>query len=243
MNIQFGSRNSRQSTGFLHQLDPRIKILSFIFFILTIAFTPANYHVKFLVYFFLIVFFITFSRISIGSIGKRLLLLFPLLVFLFFTVILFKKNQSLKDLDVFWNLFIKSILIFLSFLILTLTSEIYSLIKGLAFLRCPKIVTSLLTFSHCYVFLFIKEFESMRIAKVSRSYSERRIIRDIKTIIKIIPHFFFRVLERSEQIYAGMLSRGYDKNIKSIGSLYLKKTDVIFALFFNSFLFMVVFVL
>lgn len=217
---------------FLHQLDPRVKLFVFTVIIFVIIFTPSRQFFKFMVYFLMLLLMIAFDRIPLKSLGKRLLLIVPLLIFLTFSVIIFGENQPPQKLDILWNIMIKSALCFLSAAVLTLTTEFYDLIKGLELLRLPLIVPSLLSFAYRYSFLFVKEAVRMNRAKESRSFGKRKKLMEIKIFSRLLPHLFFRTLERGERIYAAMLSRSYDGRIQTLNYFKPEMNDFFFIFLF-----------
>ncbi|MFQ6069208.1 MAG: cobalt ECF transporter T component CbiQ [Candidatus Aminicenantales bacterium] len=226
--ISITSEKPGSRRAFLDSLDPRVKFVSFIIFMFVIIFTPFRHYLKFLAYCVMLAVMIITTRISIGEIIKKLLLLFPLLFFLALSVILFGKNQFHHNLDTLWNIFIKSSLSFFTLILLSSTTEFYSLIKGLEQLKIPHIITSLLLFGFRYSSLLKREAERLNMAREARSFEKKRKGQEIKTLSSLIPHLFLRTFLRSERIYAAMLSRGYRGKIQTLSSFKLSKNDFLF---------------
>lgn len=239
----FFSEKDNSRASFLHRLDPRVKIISFFFLIAAIVFTSSHDHYKFLVYFFMLVFMTVLSRIPFKDLARRLVLIFPLLIFLAAALIFFERNPFSENLDILWNLFVKSILCFLCLAVLILTTEFYHLVQGLGHLKVPRIITSLLSFAYRYSFLFAHEAERLRRAKESRSFGNRKKLEEVSTVTHIVPHLFFKTFERSERIYAAMLSRGYEGKIQTLSFFRLGKRDFFFVFLFHIFLAFAVIVL
>jgi len=226
------SETANQNSSSVLNLDPRIKIISMTAFILVIGLTPSSAYLKFVFYFCAITAFFVLSKIDFTKILSRLLILIPLLVFLGLSVFLFGTHTPLKKLNILWNLSVKSILIFLCISFLVLSTRFIRLIKGFELLKIPSIVISILIFAHRYTVLFAREVEKMWRAKQSRTYEKQKITHKIKTLTHLVRHVFFRALKRSENIYAAMLSRGFDRKIETLTLLKMNKKDwFIFSLF------------
>jgi cobalt/nickel transport system permease protein len=215
------------------RLDPRIKMVSGVLFVVVILFTPVTRYWKFLVYLALLLGLIGLSRVSVRMWLKRLALLLPLLLFLGASVLLFEPQPLAQKWPVIWNLYIKTILVFLCLALLSATTDFFDLIKGLERLRVPAAVISILTFAYRYVFLFRQEAERLRRARVSRHFGRRGKVREMGTLVHLVPSFLSRVLLRSEKIYAAMLSRGFNGAVVSLNSLCLEKRDYLSGLLFG----------
>ncbi|MBS3818864.1 cobalt ECF transporter T component CbiQ [bacterium] len=222
----------KQGKNFFQRLDPRVKIITFTVFILFIGLTPPGDFYKFLAYLFLLGVFFTLSSVPFKRWVSRLALIFPLLAFIGLSVILFKQDPQWTRGEILWNLGVKTVLIFMSVLLLVLSTGFYRLVKGLELLKVPSLVISVVTFAYRYSFLLSQEAESMRKAKLSRSFGRRKKTQEVKTLMHMVPHLFFRTFERSERIYAAMLSRGFDRKVKTLILFRMKTEDWIFGFLF-----------
>jgi len=236
----FFSEKRIQETNFLFRLDPRVKIISFSALIVAVVFTPSPHFYKFLVYFLILSVVTVFSRIPLKNFIGKLILIFPFLAFLAVTLLIFGGNELSKDLNILWNLTIKSVLSFLCLSLLVFTTNFFHLIKGLELLKMPKVITSVLSFAYRYSLLFAQEAERLKRAKESRSFRNRKILEEVKILFHIVPHFFLKTLERSERIYAAMLSRGFERKIKTLSYFRIRKIEVVYNFLFILFLFFVV---
>ena len=220
----------------IRDLDPRIKIISMTVFILVIGFTSHSAYLKFLLYFLTLTAFFIGSGINMKKLIPRFLMLFPLLIFLGITVFIFGNQPSLEKLDILWNLSIKSILILLCIGFLVLWTGIFHLIKGLELLKTPPIMISVLIFAYRYVSLFSGEAERMRLAKKSRTFKKQSLKNKIRTLVPMTSQLFSRAFERTEKIYAAMLSRGFDRKIQTLTLFKTNKKDWIFCSVFLCYL-------
>lgn len=227
-------------SGYISFLDPRLKIASFLALSLAIVFTPIQDIYKFLSHFLFLISLVFLSRISLLSLLKRLFPLFPLLTFIALSVFWQEKGNLHQKILPLLNIIVKTFLVFLALAIFILTTEFHRLLQGLGLLGMPKIVTTILSFAHRYYFLFVGEIERLRRGKESRSFGKKNKCREIKILVHLVSPMFFRTLERSERIYAAMLSRGYKGKIETINLLKFSKVDFIFCLFFSLFLTLIV---
>ncbi|MFW6161086.1 MAG: hypothetical protein ACOC57_08100, partial [Acidobacteriota bacterium] len=112
MNLIHSETDNPDSSTQLN-LDPRIKIISMTAFILVIGLTPTTAYFKFLLYFCAITALFVWSGIHIKKLVSRLFFLIPLLAFLGMSVFVFGRHPLSDNINILWNLSVKSILIFL----------------------------------------------------------------------------------------------------------------------------------
>jgi len=218
----------------IHRLDPRVKLLSMCFFVLAVIFTPYQRPLKFMMYFLLLLLLAVMDRIPFRAAVGRLLLLVPLLLFLGLSAVLFGGNKPQENVNILWNITVKSGLTFLSLLVLTLTTDFYDLVKILELVKLPQVIPSLLSFAYRYSFLFLGEAKRMLTAKEARSFGKKNKIEEIRTLTRLLPRLFLRALDRSERIYAAMLARGYKGSIQTLKYFNLQKADFVFIFLFLS---------
>jgi cobalt/nickel transport system permease protein len=224
------------STKFLRQLDPRVKIFLFAAFSLAVAVTPVSRERRFAAYFLFLMTIVALSRESLARSIKQTAFLFPFLLGLGLTIFVFGREIPAQKLKLFSTLGIKTFLILLALQLFLLTTEFYRLLKALESLRVPSLAVAIVSFAHRYLFLFREEVDRLMKAKESRTFGRKKLRREITIVSHLVPAIATRSLERSERIYAAMLSRGYDgKAIRTLDVLKLRKEDVIFgclAIFF-----------
>lgn len=211
------------------QMDPRVKLFSTLVFMTVILSTPISNYWKFAVYSAILAGLIAMARIPLKLLLRRLFLLLPLLVFLALSLLLFRDEPAARKWDVILNLYIKTVLIFFCLALLSMTGDFYALVKGLERMKVPAALVSILAFAYRYLFLFQQEAGRIRWALASRSVGRRRRIRETGRLFHLVPHFLSRVLDRSEKIYAAMLSRGFAGKLPTIDSAGIHRGDYIFA--------------
>lgn len=238
--------------SFIHRLDPRIKIISFFLYILFVILTLPTDLFQFAAYLAIILIVILISSVPINYILKKSFIILPFVILVAVSIPFLKKDQigegynlgifnltvSYSGLLVFWNVLIKSWLAVLSMIILSSTTKFPTLLKGLAFLKIPKILVMLLSFLYRYIFILVDEAMRMELARKSR-YFGGEYLRQIKVIANIIGLLFIRTYERGEKIYQSMVARGFDGEIRTLNRLKLISYDIYFCAVFCGSLFAV----
>jgi cobalt/nickel transport system permease protein len=220
--------------GFWQRLDPRVKMICIFSLVSVVVVTPIHYDEKFLGYAAVIVLLGLISRVRLKYYVLRFIFLIPLLVFLSVSLLVFSEREWSQRALILSSLLVKTFLVFCSSGILALTVGFHQLVRGLELLKFPRIFTSMLFFAYRYVFLFYQEAGRVLRARKSRSFGRRRGWREWKTAAAVIPFFIFRVLERSQRIYAAMLSRGYDGRPPGVIGLRMSGWDYLFGFCFHS---------
>jgi len=233
---QYSSLNS-----FIHRLDPRVKLITTLAFVIAVVTTPPTAWWAFALYLVIVFGFILWSKLPIGFVLKRSLVIVPFVVMIAIFIPFFKQGEvagsyniwqwqvsiTYGGLLILWNVVIKAWLSVLSMILLTATTPLPNLLKGMEQLRLPKIMVMILSFMYRYIFVLIDEVLRMKRARDSRNFGGRRMWQ-IKTMGNMIGTLFVRSYERGERVYQAMLSRGFDGQIRTLHSLQLKKADLYF---------------
>lgn len=232
MIISLGSEPPNVRISAVHRLDPRVKMFSSVILFLAIILTPSSHWHKFLAYSLGLLVLIFASHVSTKALARKLVFLVPLIAFLTASVFLFSHRSAAGNILILWNLTVKSVLCYLSLALLASTTEFYQLIQSLEYIRVPKVITGVLTFAYRYAFVLTKEAERQRRARESRTFGKQSRRERVRVVANLLPQMFFRTLERSERIYAAMLARGFDGNIRTISFFRFRAQDVAFLICF-----------
>ena len=157
-----------------------------------------------------------FSRIRARFVLLRLLAVAPFVVFALFipfiatgeTIEIGFLEVSVEGLWGAWNILIKAVLGASVSILLTATTEIADIIRGLAVLRVPPLFVSITTFMIRYLELITDELGRMHTAMTSRGY-DPRWISQARPIATSAGALFVRSYERGERVHSAMLSRGF----------------------------------
>lgn len=220
-------------------LDPRIRFISLLVSTTLIfsTFFPAAFW-KFGA--FLLCIFVVFWLISpdkarsLRNFFRLSMFLSSLLLFLAVVVLIFSTEAFKQKLENFLDLAAKTFLIFVSTFVFIVDSDFSDFIKGFYLCRLPSGFLTMLTFAYRYFILFQEELLSVFRARVSRTINRRPFFEELKITGLILNQYLVRLLERSEKIYAALLSRGFQGRLDFLVSFKLKKSDYFFLFLFSS---------
>ena len=97
-------------------------------------------------------------------------------------------------------------------------------LEGLRRLGLPRMFVTVLAFVHRYLFELVDVGLRMRRARDLRSGAAPLAMR-FRSSAGILGNLFVRSLDRSDRIYKAMLARGFDGEIRSIGTLHMLARD------------------
>lgn len=209
----------------VHQIDPRVKTVCFILFILAVVLTPPARFAAFFLYATLVVSVIFLSEVPVGFIVKRSLIIVP------FAVMIGLFNLFYKPPIVFFNVLIKSWLSVLALITLSSTTDFPTLLKALEALKMPKLLTTIISFMYRYIFTLIDQVQKLERARLARSYG-RRGVYQMKAAGNMLGSLFVGTYERGERIYQAMLARGYHGHAHTPHKFTPGLPDIVFAAFF-----------
>jgi len=232
--------------SFIHKLDPRTKFITCLVFILAVGLTPPDRWQAFTLYFFLMATLLLFSKLPIFYVFKRSLVIMPFVLMIAIFIPFFKQGEvagsyniwlwqvsvTYTGLQVLLNILIKAWLSILSLILLTSTTKLTNLLKGLEQLRMPRVMVMLLSFMYRYLFVLVDEVMRMRQARDSRNFGGKRLWQ-IRTIGNMIGTLFIRSYERGERVYAAMLARGFDGQSRTLDRLNFRQADAYFGVSFS----------
>jgi len=230
----------------IHSLDPRTKLITSLAFIVAVVLTPVSNWRVFAFYFCLIAALLIISKLPPLYVLKRSLVIFPFVLLIAIFIPFFKSGEVAGSYNIWlWqvsvtydglfilaNVVVKAWLSILSLILLSATTKFTELLKGLRQLGVPKVIVLILSFMYRYVFVLVDEVMRMRRARDSRNFGGSRL-RQLRTIGNMIGTLFIRSYERGERIYAAMLSRGFDSNVRSLRQLRFKRVDAYFGVAFG----------
>ena len=244
---QYSDRDS-----FIHRLDPRTKLVATFLFILVVVLTSLNQWPAFALSFFIIAILILLSRVPLFYVFKRSLAIMPFVLMIAIFIPFFKEGEvagsyniwlwqvtvTYSGLQVLASIVIKAWLSILSLILLTSTTRLTNLLYGLEKLHMPRVLVMILSFMYRYLFILVDETMRMKQARDSRNFGGGRL-RQIRVIGSIIGTLFIRSYERGERVYAAMVARGFDGQIRTLSSLSFRPADAYFGVGLSSFIIVV----
>jgi len=181
-----------------------------------VAITPRQEVWAFALYAVIVMVLITISRVSPLFVLARLAAVAPFVIFALFipfigtgdTTTLWGVELSIDGLWATWNIIVKALLGASISIVLTATTEVPDIIRGLGVLRVPALFTSIATFMIRYLELITEELGRMRVAMTARGYDPRWLYQ-ARPIATSAGAMFVRSYERGERIHGAMLARGF----------------------------------
>lgn len=216
----------------IHRLDPRAKLVGFVALVVVCVTTPPNLYAAFAVYLGLEIAVLALSRLPLGHVLKRMLIVLPFILAVAVFLPFFSKGGgsynlgpmtvSSHGLMVLWNVAAKSTISVLAVILLSSTTPFPDLLRGMEKMGVPRFLTTILSFMYRYIFVLTEEMQRMRRARDSRGWSGKWLWQ-ARVIGHMIAALFLRSYERGERVYAAMLARGYDGEVHA---LYLHRLGV-----------------
>ena len=210
-------------TSPLHRLAPEAKIAGATLFVIAVAVTPRRAVLAFAVHAAVVVIGVILARFRPSLVLRRLSIVIPFIAFAVFipfvaggpeTEVL-GLSLSTEGLWGSWNVVAKAVLGTSVSILLAGTTPIPDLLRGLAHLRVPTVLTSIIAFMFRYLDVIVGEMGRMRVAMVSRGH-DARWLWQAKPIASSAGALFVRSYERGERVHSAMLARGYDGTIPTL---------------------------
>jgi cobalt/nickel transport system permease protein len=221
----------------IHRLDPRIKLLLTVVFILTNALLPTS---AWPVYIFLLAVILSvevLSELGVGYVLKRSSLALPFVLAalpLIFTLpgpTLFTLtvgpwtiHTSLSGLARFASITLKSWGSVQAAIVLSATTSFPDLLVAMRALHVPRLMVSIFGLMWRYLFVLVDEASRLMRARLARSgqcdnpdvKSGGSLAWRARVTGGMAGSLFLRAFERSDRIYMAMVSRGYDGEARSL---------------------------
>ncbi len=212
----------------IHRLDPRVKVVVTVLFIISNVLLPDGAWLAFLLAWGLILWICALARISWGFVFKRSLLALPFALAAV-TVIFTLPGQTVFTLTLgswqftatdaglvrFSSILIRSWLSIQAAILLTATTSFPDLMHALRHLRVPQMLVAVVSFTYRY--LFVLTDEVMRLLRAREARSARlaegggggSLLWRAQVAGNMAGQLFLRSYERSDRVYNAMLARGY----------------------------------
>ena len=233
-----------ETESFLHHLDPRVKVVVTVAFILSNALLPDGAWIAFGFSWLFLLFANALSNLGVGFTFKRSLIALPF-AFIAITILFSMPGKPLSSFHfLMWDFTITDtgLLRFVSILIrswlsvqmailLVATARFPDIIHALEHLKVPAILTTIIAFLYRYLFVLADEVFRLMRARESRSAAApgQRPGRSVAWRARIAGHMagqlFLRSYERSDRVYNAMLARGYAGHLETINPHELRRRD------------------
>jgi cobalt/nickel transport system permease protein len=232
------------SESLLHYLDPRVKVVLTVVFILSNALLPDGAWLAFSFSWLLVLSANQLAHLGLGFTFKRSFVALPFALAAA-TAIFSIPGQPLAEWQIAWLTLIPTdagLLRFVSILIrswlsiqmailLVATTQFPDLIHAFEHLRVPRILTTIIAFLYRYLFVLTDEVFRLLRAREARSAGlpgqkqGGSLIWRAKVTGNMAGQLFLRSYERSDRIYNAMLSRGYTGDLRTLNPHIMFRRD------------------
>jgi cobalt/nickel transport system permease protein len=201
----------------VHRCRPEVKVAATVAFILAVVATPREAFWAFGLHATLVGVVVAVSRLSPGLVARRMRIELPFVAFAVFLPLVGSQPRvdvlgvSLSEPGLWaaWNIVVKGTLGVAASVMLSATTTVPDLLRGLERLRVPRVVTAIAGFMVRYLEIVTSEAHRMHVARQSRGYDPRWIWQ-ARGFAASAGALFVRAYERGERVYLAMASRGYD---------------------------------
>lgn len=228
----------------MHRLDPRVKAVAALLFVLTVSLTPQGAWLAFAAYLALVLTGAWVGQLGLGYTLRRSIVVLPFVLAalaipfvtpgpILFEVPLLGWTVSSPGLMRFLSILLRMWLAVQGVILLMATTRFSDLLWGLRALRLPQPLVGTIGFMYRYLFVLADEAQRMIRARAARSprteHSPRPSLRwQGRVAGSMVGSLFLRSLERSERVFAAMASRGYDGQMRSLACFRIVGLDWIF---------------
>jgi len=221
----------RPGASLIHRLDPRLKLLATLAFVLAATSTPPPAWPAFLLLGGLAWGAIYLARIPAAEALKRSAIALPFAGMVALSLPFTRAGQAIWTQNLWgWELTVSDagLLLFLAVIVkswlsvlvsglLVATTPFPDLLSALRSLRVPAALTATISFMYRYLFVLVDEALRMQTAREARSAGPgRTVVWRARVLGGMIGSLFIRSYERSERIYAAMLGRGFAGEIRTL---------------------------
>lgn len=237
-----------ETESFVHHLDPRVKVVVTIAFILSNALLPDGAWIAFGLAWLFLLFVNALSNLGVAFTFKRSFVALPFAL-VAITVLFSIPGKPLSTFHfLMWNLTITDmgLLRFMSILVrswlsvqmailLVATARFPDIIHALEHLRVPMILTTIIAFLYRYLFVLVDEVFRLLRAREARSAaapgsrSGGSVAWRAGVAGNMAGQLFLRSYERSDRVYNAMLARGYTGHLNTINPHELHGVDYVTA--------------
>ncbi len=245
-----------EKNSFIHRLDPRVKVVITIVFIVSNALLPDGAWIAFGAAWLFLLLTNWLSQLGFGYTLKRSIVALPFAL-IAITILFTMPGEPLVSFKLLmWNLTITDmgLLRFVSILIrswlsvqlailLVATTRFPDLIHAFEHLRVPAILTTIIAFLYRYLFVLTDEVFRLIRARESRSAAAtgRRsgggVLWRARVAGNMAGQLFLRSYERSDRIYNAMVARGYSGHLFTLNPHEMKARDYFVTAFAIAFIF------
>jgi cobalt/nickel transport system permease protein len=202
--------------GPLHRLDPRVKLVATVAYVVGVVATPAGLWQILAAEGLALAFAIGLSGVPPGLLIRRWLGFLVLVGFLAAMVAPgHPDRERLGVVVVALAIVAKNSLAFLAMMVLVHVTPFRVLLAAMGRLGMPPLIVSTLQFMERQIHILVDELARMVQARRSRSFRRSGRL-DYGLLTGLIGMLFLRSFERGERVHAAMLARGWDGTVRTL---------------------------
>lgn len=228
----------------IHRLDPRVKVVVTVLFILSNVLLPDGAWLAFLLSWGIVLLATGMARLEFNYALKRSFVALPFVlpaITVMFTLAghplltfpLGPWNLTVTDAGLirFLSIVVRSWLSVQMAILLTATTQFPDLMHALRHLHVPQILIAVISFMYRYLFVLADEVMRLLRARESRSArlpgyrSGGSIPWRARVAGNMAGQLFVRSYERSDRVYNAMLARGYDGQFLTLNPHVMRPND------------------
>ena len=207
----------------VHRLPAEAKVLATIVVVLAVVSTPREQVWAFGLHLVVLLALVVVTRLPPGAVLRRMRIEIPFLLFAVLLPIVGRGPRvsvgalplSEEGLWAGWNIAAKGTLGVLAAIVLSSTTPVAELLRGVERLRAPKVMVAIAGFMVRYLDVVVGEAGRMRVARVSRG-DDPRWLWQARATAATAGTLFVRSYERGERVHLAMLARGYDGSLPEV---------------------------
>jgi cobalt/nickel transport system permease protein len=227
----------RPRPSLIHRLDPRVKFVLTLAFILTTALTPMGAWPVYILLFSMVLSVEMLSELGVGYVLKRALLALPFVLAALPVLVTVRGAPVLiapigswtltvtqEGVERFASIAVKSWLSVQMAIVLASSTPFPDLLVAMRAVKIPRLLVAIVGLAWRYLFVMADEALRLMRAREARSGHPARpgaragggVVWRARVTGGMAGNLFLRSFERADRIYAAMLSRGYDGEVRTL---------------------------
>lgn len=224
----------------VHRLDPRVKVVVAVAFIVSVALLPDGAWLVYGMAFVIVMAAAVAARLSPWLVVRRSLLGLPFLLAAVTVLFIpgrviwsgpFGLEMTDAGLVRFGSIVARSLISLQAAVLLTATTRFPDILHALRHLKVPAVLVSIIAFMYRYLFVLVDEVERLMRARAARSARRPGTPGggSVRWRAGVAGHMagqlFVRSLDRSDRVYEAMLARGYRGELLTLAPHAMRSRD------------------
>ncbi len=222
--------------SFVHKLDPRIKIITFIIFSFFCVLTSSNKALLFYCFFSIVL--LLLGKVPFKGLLKRIVLINIFNLLLWISLILGDLFSELYSgeflyiksdtIELATEITLKSNALFLGALGFIATTPLPALTHALIHLKVPSKLVIIFFLSYRYFSILHQEYDKLMLGIKAKGFYPKTNINTYKTYAYLLGMLLLKSFKKAEDLYRGMLARGYRNTYPLLHHFHLHFVDLFF---------------